>query len=226
MALASARAGRGANTPAFLLTDEKVLQVVAGLGVSRHSSSRRGVAENAPCSTPADRTTTTAHQPGLNRWFGPLLCGGMTSSAESPVFLTSEKARGVVAGPGISRHSSSRTGCRRERTVQHTSGLNHHHSPPARSESMVRPAPVRGQAARTATRDRGRLSARSCANARPVPLMPSLSSSLPRRTVGWWPGWVLLVARRAVRGAPRPDSMALSCGRAGPVADAAQYCGR
>ena len=42
IALAFARAGRGANTPVFLLTDEKVLGFVAGLGVSRRSSSRRG----------------------------------------------------------------------------------------------------------------------------------------------------------------------------------------
>ena len=35
IALAFARAGRGANTPAFLLTDEKIPGVVAGLVVSR-----------------------------------------------------------------------------------------------------------------------------------------------------------------------------------------------
>ena len=42
IALAFARAGRGANTPVFLLTDEKVLGVVVESVVSRRSSSRRG----------------------------------------------------------------------------------------------------------------------------------------------------------------------------------------
>ena len=90
MARAFARAGRVAKSPVFLLTDEKVLQVVAGLGVSRRSSSRRG-----------------APRPGLMaRAFARAGRG-----ADAPVFLlTDEKVHEVAAGLGISRRSSSSSG--------------------------------------------------------------------------------------------------------------------
>ena len=143
IALASARAGRGANTPAFLLTDEKTPGVVAGLVVSRRSSSRRG-----------------APRPGLiARVFARAGRG-----ANTPVFfLTDEKVLQMVAGLVVSRRSSCSSGCRWDRIVQHTSGLNHHHSPPARPESTVWPAPVRAQATRMLHCCRASRSARCCA---------------------------------------------------------------
>ena len=142
MALAFARAGRGAITPVFLLTDEKVLQVVVGLGVSRRSSCRRG-----------------APRPGLMA----LAFARAGRGAITPVFLlTDEKVLQVVVGLGVSRRSSCSSGCCWGRTVQHTSGLNHHHSPPARPQSTVRPAPVRGGRPRRGTVPRRVCGACSC----------------------------------------------------------------
>ena len=142
MALAFARAGRGAITPVFLLTDEKVLQMVVGLGVSRRSSCRRG-----------------APRPGLMA----LAFARAGRGAITPVFLlTDEKVLQMVVGLGVSRRSSCSSGCCWGRTVQHTSGLNHHHSPPARPESTVRPAPVRGGRPRRGTVPRRVCGARSC----------------------------------------------------------------
>ena len=68
----------------------------------------------------------------------------------------------MVVGLGVSRRSSCSSGCCWGRTVQHTSGLNHHHSPPARPQSTVRPAPVRGGRPRRGTVPRRVCGACSC----------------------------------------------------------------
>ena len=187
IALAFARAGRGANTPVFLLTDEKVLQMVAGLGVSRRSSSRRGAPRLGLIALASARAGRGANTPAFlltdekarGIVAGPVVSRRSSSrrgaprpglialasaragrGANTPVFLlTDEKTPGVVAGLGVSR----RSGCRWDRIVQHTSGLNHHHSPPARPESTVWPAPVRAQATRMLHCCRASRSARCCA---------------------------------------------------------------
>ena len=97
IARAFARAGRVANAPVFLLTDEKVLQTVVGLGVSRRSSCSSGccwgrIVEhisglNYCCGLPAwsESLVWPAAVRGETRWearavrterFGLLLCEG------------------------------------------------------------------------------------------------------------------------------------------------------
>ena len=104
---------------------------MAGLVVSRRSSSRRG-----------------APRPG----FIALASARAGRVADAPVFLLADEK--VFSGRGwVGRFSSFvvQFGVpRRDRTVQHTSGLNYYRSPPARSELLVRPAPVRGEARREA----------------------------------------------------------------------------